>query len=246
MYRWTESRRSRSISTARSTVYQKVAYTTGILASGKHVLEITWDEGNGSSGAYISVDAFDVAGSVPWELTLSAPQALWVEQRLSDLSYRPGTIDGVFDAKTRGAVIAFQKWEGLTRNGEVSATVLDRLAAAVKPKPTRTGTTWIEVDKSKQVLLFCKDGALLWTIPVSTGSASVGIATPSGTRKVTRKTTELNPRYYPLYISTTLLAIHGYPSVPTYPASHGCVRTQTWDEDALWPLVPVGTPVYIY
>ena len=28
---------------------------------------------------------------------------------------------GSLDAKTRGAVIAFQKWEGLTRNGEISA-----------------------------------------------------------------------------------------------------------------------------
>ena len=87
---------------------------------------------------------------------------------------------------------------------------------------------------------------MVWTLPVSTGSASVGIVTPVGTFKVTRKTLETNPRYLPLYISTTLLAIHGYPSVPTYPASHGCVRTQTWDEDALYPLIPVGTYVYIY
>lgn len=229
-----------------STMYQKVAYTTGILTSGKHVVEITWDESNGASGAYFSVDAFDVVGSVPWELTLSASQALWVEQKLSDLTYRPGTIDGVFDTKTRGAIIAFQKWEGLTRNGEVSASVLNRLAAAVKPKPTYSGSTWIEVNKAKQVLLFCKDGVLQWTVPVSTGSASVGIVTPSGNKKVTRKTTETSPRYHPLYISTTLLAIHGYPNVPTYPASHGCVRTLYWDQDAIWPLAPVGTPVYVY
>ena len=84
---------------------------------------------------------------------------------------------------------------------------------------------------------------------MSTGSASVGIATPSGTFKVTHKTLETNPRYLPLYISnypSSLLAIHGYPNVPTYPASHGCVRTQTWDQDALQPLIAVGTYVYIY
>ncbi len=223
-----------------STVYQKVAYTTGILTSGKHVVEITWDESNGASGAYFSVDAFDVVGSVPWELTLSASQALWVEQKLSDLSYRPGTIDGVFDTKTRGAIIAFQKWEGLTRNGEVSASVLNRLAAAVKPKPTHSGSTWIEVNKTKQVLLFCKDGVLQWTIPVSTGSASVGIVTPSGTIRSPGRRRRRARGTSPLYISTTLLAIHGYPNVPTYPASHGCVRTQYWDQDAIWPLVAGG------
>jgi hypothetical protein len=227
--------------------YQKTVFTTGPLTSGKHVVEISWDESNGA-GTYISVDAIDVAGSVPWELTLTSEQARWVEQRLSDLSYRPGTINGVFDAKTRGAIIAFQKWEGLTRNGEISAAVLTRLGTATRPTPARTGSTnpWIEVNKTKQVLLYCRDGAVVWTLPVSTGSASVGIATPSRTYKVTRKTLETSPRYLPLYISTTLLAIHGYPNVPTYPASHGCVRTQTWDEDALQPLIAVGTYVYIY
>jgi lipoprotein-anchoring transpeptidase ErfK/SrfK len=230
-----------------STEYQRVVWSTGVLSSGKHVVEIGWDEAN-EAGTTISVDAFDVRGTVPWELTLSAAQALWVEQRLTDLSYRPGTADGVFDEKTRGAVIAFQKWEGLTRNGEVSATVLSRLTTAVRPKPTKAGASnpWIEVDKTKQVLLYCKDGAVVWTLPVSTGSASVGIVTPSGTRKVTRKTLETASRYHPFYISTTLLAIHGYTNVPTYPASHGCVRTLYWDQDALYPLIAVGTYVYIY
>jgi IPT/TIG domain/L,D-transpeptidase catalytic domain/Putative peptidoglycan binding domain len=228
-------------------VYQQKVFSTGVLTSGKHVLEISWDEAN-PTGTYVSVDALDVAGSVPWELTLTATQAKWVEQRLSDLSYRPGAIDGVFDTKTRGAIIAFQKWEGLTRNGEVSAAVLTRLGTATRPKPTKVGATnpWIEVNKAKQVLLYCKDGAVVWTLPVSTGSASVGIVTPSGTFYVHRKTLETSPRYLPLYISTTLLAIHGYTNVPTYPASHGCVRTQIWDEDALQPLIAVGIYVYIY
>jgi lipoprotein-anchoring transpeptidase ErfK/SrfK len=228
-------------------VYQKAVFSSGILTNGKHVIEISWDEGN-APGTYVSVDAVDVVGSIPWELTLTSAQAKWVEQKLTELSYRPGTVDGVFDAKTRGAITAFQKWEGLTRNGEVSAAVLNRLGTAIRPKPTRTGSSnpWIEVNKTKQVLLYCKDGAVVWTLPVSTGSASVGIATPAGTFKVTRKTLETSPRYLPLYISTTLLAIHGYPDVPTYPASHGCVRTQTWDEDALQPLIAVGTYVYIY
>jgi lipoprotein-anchoring transpeptidase ErfK/SrfK len=46
--------------------------------------------------------------------------------------------------------------------------------------------------------------------------------------------------------SPSNLAIHGYPNIPTYPASHGCVRTQYWDQDALYPLIAVGTNVYVY
>ncbi len=228
-------------------VYQKMVWSTGSLSSGKHTVEISWQEGN-ASGAYISVDAFDVRGSLPWEASLTTEQAKWVEQKLTDLSYRPGTVDGVFDSRTRGAVIAFQKWEGMTRDGVVSLSVLNRLQAAGRPKPSKSGATnpWIEVNKTKQVLLYCRNGAVVWTLPVSTGSASVGIITPSGTFRVQRKTLETATRYLPLYISTTLLAIHGYPNVPTYPASHGCVRTQLWDEDYLYPLIPVGTYVYIY
>ena len=75
----------------------------------------------------------------------------------------------------------------------------------------------------------------------------MGIVTPSGTFKVLRKTLETDPRYLPLYIAfAERLAIHGYPNVPTYPASHGCVRTPLWDQDVLYPLIPVGTYVYIY
>ena len=113
---WTARRRSPIDLSASSTSIRRSSVSTGVLTNGKHVVEISWDEGN-APGAFISVDAFDVVGSVPWELTLYVVADPWVEQRLSDLSYRPGTIDGVFDTKTRGAVIAFQKWEGLTRNG---------------------------------------------------------------------------------------------------------------------------------
>ena len=227
--------------------YQKMAWTTGDLANGKHTVEISWNTGN-ASGAYISVDAFDVWGTLPPDSGSGSEQAKWVEQTLSDLSYRPGVIDGVYDSRTRMAVIAFQKWEGMTRDGVVSSAVINRLQTAGRPKPSKSGATnpWIEVNKTKQVLLYCKNGAVVWTLPVSTGSASVGIVTPSGTFKVLRKTLETSPRYRPLYITTGLLAIHGYPRVPTYPASHGCIRTPMWDQDALYPLIPVGTYVYIY
>ena len=60
------------------------------------------------------------------------------------------------------------------------------------------------------------------------------------------------PRYRALYINPGyVLAIHGYPSVPTYPASDGCIRLPMWEMDALRandrtdPMIPDGTKVYI-
>jgi peptidoglycan hydrolase-like protein with peptidoglycan-binding domain len=180
---------------------------------------------------------------------------MWLEQRLTDLSYRPGPVDGVFDKRTRHAVIAFQKWEGLSRDGVAGAQVWWHLLEAVRPTPAYAEEgknnapqgRWIEVDRKKQVLLYCVEGVVERTLPVSTGSARVGVATPSGIYFIQRENTYERVRYKPLYLSrTTVLAIHGYTSVPVYPASHGCIRMTWADMDEFHDLIPLGTPVLVY
>ena len=44
------------------------------------------------------------------------------------------------------------------------------------------------------------------------------------------------------------MTIHGYTSVPAYPASHGCVRVTYPAMDFIWDkgLTPIGTPVWVY
>jgi N-acetylmuramoyl-L-alanine amidase len=180
----------------------------------------------------------------------SGPEVMWLERRLAELSYRPGPIDEKFDRSTRQAVIAFQKWEGLPRDGIVGKAVWQALESAVRPMPTRNQAgTWIEVNKAKQVLLFCRDGVVERTLPCSTGNPGIdgGMFTPSGTHMVYRENTWETHRYKPLYLRPWgVWAIHGYPSVPVYPASHGCIRIPIWDMDELHALVPVGTDVYVY
>jgi lipoprotein-anchoring transpeptidase ErfK/SrfK len=41
-------------------------------------------------------------------------------------------------------------------------------------------------------------------------------------------------------------AVHGYPDVPSYPASHGCVRVPMWIAPTLFSDFFVGESVYIY
>jgi lipoprotein-anchoring transpeptidase ErfK/SrfK len=41
-------------------------------------------------------------------------------------------------------------------------------------------------------------------------------------------------------------AIHGYPEVPAYPASHGCVRVPMWVATRLFAMHAYGFPIYIY
>ncbi len=41
-------------------------------------------------------------------------------------------------------------------------------------------------------------------------------------------------------------AVHGSPSVPNYPASHGCIRVTMWDMDLLLDYLEIGQTVYLY
>ncbi len=173
---------------------------------------------------------------------------VWLENRLAELSYWPGPVDGVFDKQTRQALIAFEKWEGLARDGVVGKAVWWRLLSSGRPTPRYAEQgRWVEVDKERQVLLYCVDGEVEKTIAVSTGSSRVGITTPTGTFQITRENTRERLRYKPLYlVNHGYLAIHGYTNVPTYAASHGCVRMTWADMDEFHGLVPVGTTVHIY
>ncbi len=196
------------------------------------------------SGAGGVPDDFSFA-SLKWGST--GAEVTWLEQKLSDLSYRPGPIDGVFNERTYQAVIAFQKWEGLPRTGTVGSDTWQRLLIATRPAPTRRLTgTWVEVNKAKQVFLFCRNGLVERTLPTSTGAAQYWV-TPSGAYYIRSENTWETMRYKPLYFNRGYVwAIHGYTSVPAYPASHGCVRITIWDMDELHALIPVGTKVYIY
>ncbi len=51
--------------------------------------------------------------------------------------------------------------------------------------------------------------------------------------------------WYPSYFLRGF-AIHGYPSVPAYPASHGCVRVPMWLAPSLYAQIPMGSAIYIY
>ncbi|HEX7167965.1 MAG TPA: L,D-transpeptidase family protein [Acidimicrobiales bacterium] len=182
-----------------------------------------------------------------------------LEQRLADRKYDPGKVDGVFDSATGHAVMAFQKVHGMERTSRATPDVLARLEAAGDPEPMLAagGATRVEVDLKRQVLFFWKDGALHRILPVSTGNnkrycvdgSCATAVTPGGSFRVNRKirglrVSRLGKLYNPLYFNGGI-AIHGAPSVPGYPASHGCVRipmhTSLWFHDT----VGKGTPVYV-
>jgi lipoprotein-anchoring transpeptidase ErfK/SrfK len=51
--------------------------------------------------------------------------------------------------------------------------------------------------------------------------------------------------YYSVYFIRGY-AIHGYRSVPTYPASAGCLRLPMADAKRIYNWVEIGMPIYVF
>lgn len=189
----------------------------------------------------------------------TGPEVHAVEQRLADLRYDPGKIDGVFDGATLHAVTAFQKVQSMPRTGRVGQHELDVMSQVGSPGPMLPSAepTRVEIDLPRQMIQLYIAGKLERVVPVSTGSGrrycvdrqcAVAV-TPGGSFRITRRIpgwrkSRLGLLYNPLYFNGGI-AIHGAPSVPAYPASHGCVRIPMYVADWFARTVPNGTPVYV-
>lgn len=188
------------------------------------------------------------------------PEVLALEQRLEALSYMTGKVDGVFDKATYHAVIAFQKVEGFTPSGIADAGTAIRLQSASVPAPGYAQPPdHLEVDVERQVVFVVRGGVVTATMPTSTGSGrkftSEGYTrravTPNGMFAVSYKRagwrkSPLGLLYRPAYFNGGI-AFHGAPSVPTKPASHGCVRLPMPFADWFAENVsPVGMTVFVY
>jgi lipoprotein-anchoring transpeptidase ErfK/SrfK len=169
--------------------------------------------------------------------------------RLAELSVHVPGPSTTFGSELYDSVVAFQKARGLERTGTVDEATWRALSQDVVPAPRYRGTgTHIEVSKGRQILLIVRDGETVSYVPVSSGAGGI---TPVGSYRILWKalatTTWLGPAIlYRTMTFHTHYAIHGFPSVPAYPASHGCVRVPIWLADWLYEQSPVGERVYVY
>jgi lipoprotein-anchoring transpeptidase ErfK/SrfK len=155
-----------------------------------------------------------------------------------------------FDGRMLDAVYAFQKVQGLPRSGVVDARFWRALANARTPAPRYAQpASHLEVYKGRQVLFVVRGSRVALIVPVSTAGLP-GKFTPVGRFSIYRKVVGFDPSplgtlYDPMYF-TGGYAIHGNPSVPPYPASHGCVRVPMWVAPHLYATNPYGETVYVY
>jgi hypothetical protein len=172
------------------------------------------------------------------------PAVRMLEQLLAARAYSLRPVDERFGRDTYEAVLAFQKVHGLRRTGRVDRAVWRRLRNARRPLPrVFGGGTHLEVDKRRQVLFDVRRGRVVRALHVSTGATG---NTPLGRWRVYRKVRGWDwILWYPMYFLRGF-AIHGYPSVPAWPASHGCVRVPMWIAPTLYAEHPHGTSVYVF
>ena len=184
------------------------------------------------------------------------------QERLTDLGYLIGAVDGEQGQQTTAALMAFQAVHDLQVDGVLGPQTQSALDGdAVEPTLRSGPATRIEVDLDRQVLHLVEDGTRTVTFKTSTGGGqeytrgdgSVGVArTPVGEFSIIRRiagervsSAGLGILYDPLYFHGGF-AIHGSNSVPAGPDSAGCARLARADAVWLFDRVPDGTPVHLH
>jgi hypothetical protein len=188
------------------------------------------------------------------------PRTKAVQEALKARGYDPGEPDGQFGTKTTMAVWAFQALTGRPQDGVVTAEVEQAILSAPPLQMLRPdlGPTHTEVDLDRQVLLVWGDGKLELVTHISSGS---GVAycedghcgdavTPLGDyvyqrRIVGERHAPLGVLYNPVYFNGGI-AVHGAPSVPAHPASHGCVRIPMHVSSYFQGLVVDGEAIAVF
>jgi Sporulation and spore germination/L,D-transpeptidase catalytic domain/Putative peptidoglycan binding domain len=174
-----------------------------------------------------------------------------VQKRLAALHYLPSdAVNGTWDYRTQQAVLAFQGWEGLARDGHVGPETLAALERASPPEPSGAGDgRRVEVYLAKGVTLLVEDGSTVRALHSSAGAA--GFDTPPGSYEVFRKEEQSWSVPYQVWLPWASyfnggIALHESDDVPTYPASHGCVRLPEPDAEVAYGFAPIGTPVDVH
>ena len=191
---------------------------------------------------------------------MSGGDVLWAQRRLAALRYDVGTVNGYYGYDTFHATVAFQKVHGLPRTGNVDARTYERLLRPATPRLRYSHSgAWVEADLTKQVLYYVRGGTIQRILDVSSGNGETFYVegetqqaiTPMGNFSVLRKIdgwriSRLGSLWRPAYFAAGGFAIHGAPSVPAYPASHGCIRITISAMNRIFSLLTIGLPVHVY
>lgn len=152
-----------------------------------------------------------------------------------------------FKGKTARGVLAYRKVNEMSRTTRAGAGLVKKVFAGRGGYEVRHpgAGTHVEAPLSKQVLVFAKGDRPVAIYPISSGTS----ATPTVTGHYEFVRTEPGYNNLGMYYSWYFYrgyAIHGYKSVPDYPASHGCLRTFIADQPEVYERIQYGEDIYIW
>lgn len=176
-----------------------------------------------------------------------------LQERLKELDYYHGPIDGVYGGATIEAVKEFQRSHGLEPDGVVEEFVWQELDevqfvwGAQNKTPPPPGEVSIVVDTYRRKLTVLSDGEPYKQYPVAVGKYKT--PSPIGNFQVLRKAanwgTGFGTRWLGLTVPWGIYGIHGTNkphAIGSY-ASHGCIRMNNHNVEEIYPWVKPGTPV---
>ena len=202
-------------------------------------------DGSASSTHVLALKPF--AGN--WE---RGTHVLFLQERLRRLRYA-APLSGRMDVATQRAVLAFRKVNEMQRVTNASRAVFVDAASGRGAYSVRFPGhgRHVEGDLTHQVVALVNAGGRVQRVYV-TSSGRPGLRTPSGSFRVYRHhwgwrggmldgSYFAHPRGYP-----STCGVHGYPWVPTYPASHCCLRVPIPNAWSIYSWINLGDRIFIY
>ena len=152
-----------------------------------------------------------------------------------------------FGGKTGRGVLAYRKVNGMARSARAGKGLVKRAFAGKGEYEVRhpDAGEHVEAPLSKQVLVFAKDDKPFAVYPVSSGKSSTPTVTGHFTFIRQEPGYNSHGMYYSFYFYGGY-AVHGYESVPDYPASHGCIRTFIADQPEIYERINFGESIFVF
>jgi hypothetical protein len=152
-----------------------------------------------------------------------------------------------FGDKTARGVLAYRKVNGMSRSYRAGAGLVKSVFAGkgeYKVVHPNAGEH-LEAPLSKQVLVFAKGDEPFAVYPISSGKSSTPTVTGHFTFIRQEPGYNSHGMYYSFYFYGGY-AVHGYESVPDYPASHGCIRTFIADQPEIYNRINFGEDIFVF
>jgi hypothetical protein len=152
-----------------------------------------------------------------------------------------------FGAKTARGVLAYRKVNDMSRSMRAGAGLVKNAFGGKGEYEVRhpEAGEHVEAPLSKQVLVFAKGDKPFAIYPISSGKSSTPTVTGHFTFIRTEPGYNSHGMYYSFYFYGGY-AVHGYESVPDYPASHGCLRTFIADQPEIYNRIHYGEDIFVW